>query len=76
MIPPSGVKTRRDECLQLQQALYGLKQAPRAWNKRLSQVMASLRFKQSVTDPCLFFDESQTTFILIYVDDGLILSPS
>ncbi|KAD4180455.1 hypothetical protein E3N88_29046 [Mikania micrantha] len=57
-------------CL-LHKSLYGLKQAPRAWFHRLSDVLYTLGFTGSKTDPSLFIYSSNgtTLYMLVYVDD-------
>jgi hypothetical protein len=64
-------------CLKLLKAIYGLVQAARQWWKKFKGVMATLGFKPSVADPCLFIkanNKNETmTFIIIYVDDGGII---
>lgn len=41
-------------CKLLQRSLYGLKQAPRCWNRRFTEFIEKLGFKQCDADPCLF----------------------
>ena len=62
---------------QLKKSLYGLKQAPRAWFLKLSNYLLSLGFSASKTDTSLFFQYSNqiAIFLLIYVDDILLISP-
>ncbi|KAK1665998.1 hypothetical protein QYE76_054157 [Lolium multiflorum] len=57
-------------------SLYGLKQAPRAWHARLSSVLGSLGFSPSATDTSLFILRRSdiTLFLLIYVDDIIVIS--
>uniref|UniRef100_A0A2N9HIG1 Reverse transcriptase Ty1/copia-type domain-containing protein n=1 Tax=Fagus sylvatica TaxID=28930 RepID=A0A2N9HIG1_FAGSY len=62
----------------LNKALYGLKQAPRAWFSRLSSRLLELGFHGSQADTSLFIFRTTTLtmFVLIYVDDIIITSPS
>ena len=60
----------------LRKSLYGLKQAPREWYHKLSGQLLRLGFTGSKTDTSLFFLTSGPIYILIYVDDILILGPS
>jgi hypothetical protein len=62
----------------LNKALYGLKQAPRAWFSRLSSRLLELGFHGSQSDTSLFISRTTTLtmFVLIYVDDIIITSPS
>jgi hypothetical protein len=62
----------------LDKALYGLKQAPRAWYARLSAKLCRLGFIPSKADTSLFLYNKSgiTIFMLIYVDDIIVTSPS
>ena len=62
----------------LDKALYGLKQAPRAWFARLSKKLCELGFKGSKADTSLFLynKDSTTMFLLIYVDDIIVVTSS
>jgi histone deacetylase 1/2 len=62
----------------LVRSLYGLKQAPRAWHARLSSVLGTLGFKPSATDTSLFILQRSdvTIFLLVYVDNIIVLSSS
>jgi hypothetical protein len=62
----------------LRKSLYGLKQAPRAWFSRLSTRLTKLGFHGSKADTSIFIHghDASTIFILIYVDDILVTSPS
>lgn len=63
-------------CL-LKKSLYGLRQSPRQWNQRFDQFMKSTGYSRSLRDSCVYFkktDEEEMTFLLLYVDDMLIIS--
>jgi histone deacetylase 1/2 len=62
----------------LDKSLYGRKQAPRAWYSRLTSKLQELGFTTSKADTSLFqFSRSDVTkFILVYVDDIIVASPS
>lgn len=62
----------------LVKALYGLKQASRAWHKKLGGALNSAGFSACDSDPCLFKGRlhASTDFILVYVDDLLVVSTS
>lgn len=75
--PPSFVEPDKpDHYCKLIRSLYRLKQAPRAWHARLSSVLRSLGFSPSVTDTSLFDHRRSgiTVYLLIYVDDIIVLS--
>ena len=60
----------------LHKSLYGLKQAPRAWFERLQNVLVSSGFTCTKSDQSLFVKNSPllTQYVLVYVDDILIIS--
>jgi hypothetical protein len=62
----------------LDKSLYGLKQAPRAWFSRLSGKLFQLGFYASKADVSLFIfnKDGIQMYILIYVDDIIIVSSS
>ena len=60
----------------LHKSLDGLKQAPREWYQKLSGQLLRLDFTGSKSDTSLFFLNSSPIYVLIYVDDILILKPS
>ena len=62
----------------LRKAIYGLKQAPRAWFTRLSNALLSWGFVSSKSDNSmfLFFGQTSTLIVLVYVDDILITRSS
>jgi hypothetical protein len=80
MVQPQGFAhpSFPDHVCHLKKSLYGLKQAHRAWFSRLSTRLLELGFQGSRTDTSLFFfgHGATTIFILIYVDDIIVTSPS
>ncbi|CAI7832772.1 unnamed protein product, partial [Closterium sp. NIES-54] len=64
--------------LRLKKALYGLKQAPRQWYLKLRGVLEEIGFTPSTADHSLFMlsEGEQRSFMVVYVDDILIFSPS
>jgi len=59
----------------LHKSLYGLKQALRAWYTHLSDFLLSIGFRASKVDTSLFilFDGSNIFYLLVYVDDILLM---
>jgi hypothetical protein len=77
--PPGFVDpSRPDHVCKLQKAIYGLKQSPRAWYSRLSDRLCQLGFLPSQADTSLFVFHSGalTIYMLVYVDDIVIVSSS
>ena len=73
--PPEGLEIcRRNEVLKLNKGLYGLKQSPRLWNEKWKEVVSCMGFRSLQSDECIFMKGA--TWILLYVDDILIISPS
>lgn len=62
----------------LQKALYGLKQSPRAWYARLHDRLQQLGFVPSAADTSLFIfhENGVTLYMLVYVDDMVIVGSS
>ncbi|CAI7890590.1 unnamed protein product [Closterium sp. NIES-53] len=74
---PKGFDDGSGRVLRLKKALYGLKQAPRQWYLKLRGVL-EIGFTPSTTDHSLFMlgEGEQRSFMVVYVDDILIFSPS
>ncbi|CAI7907074.1 unnamed protein product [Closterium sp. NIES-54] len=64
--------------LRLKKALYGLKQAPRQWYLKLRGVLEEIGFTPPTADHSLFMlgEGEKRSFMVVYVDDILIFSPS
>ncbi|KAG9453120.1 hypothetical protein H6P81_006024 [Aristolochia fimbriata] len=80
MVQPSGFqdKSNPDAVCRLHKSLYGLKQSPRAWYQRLTSYLVDLGFALSKADSSLLvrYTSTATTFVLIYVDDIIIIGSS
>lgn len=60
-------------CLLLR-ALYGLKQSPLLWYEELTTFLRSIGLEPVQSDPCLFIDRATGAYVLIYVDDLLLIA--
>lgn len=60
---------------QLRKSLYGLKQVLSKWFHKLTSQLVKLGFCGPNTDSSLFFNLARPLYILIYVDDILVLGP-
>ncbi|CAI7926002.1 unnamed protein product [Closterium sp. NIES-53] len=78
MKQPEGCDDGSGRVCRLNKAIYGLKQAPRCWYARLVEALEALGFKVSGCDKSLFTTkgEEEKVFLLVYVDDILLFSPS
>ncbi|XP_073358178.1 uncharacterized protein [Aegilops tauschii subsp. strangulata] len=77
--PPGFVDPAQPHHLcRLVKALYGLKQAPRAWHARLGAALRAHGFVPSTADTSLFIVQRPevTMYILVYVDDIILVSSS
>jgi hypothetical protein len=64
-------------CL-LQKSLYGLKQAPRAWFQHFSKYAQTISFTPSRSDTShfIFHHNTDTDYLLLYVDDIILIASS
>ncbi|CAI7818950.1 unnamed protein product [Closterium sp. NIES-53] len=78
MAQPERFDDGSGRVLRLKKALYGLKQAPRQWYLKLRGVLEEIGFTPSTADHSLFMlgEGEQRSFMVVYVDDILIFSPS
>ncbi|CAI7889192.1 unnamed protein product [Closterium sp. NIES-54] len=78
MAQPEGFDDGSGRVWKLRKALYGLKQAPRQWYLKLREVLEEIGFTPSSADHSLFMlgEGEQSSFMVVYVDDILIFSPS
>ena len=79
MSQPKGFQVKEKEHLvyRLKRSLYGLKQAPRCWNMTLDNLLKSMGFAQTKSDPCLCISsEEELCIIAVYVDDILLATKS
>jgi len=79
MVQPPGFNTNYNTVVRkLKKAIYGLKQAPRSWFQKLSLTLLSFGFTPTKSDSSLFINIQSdfTLFVLIYVDDILIIGTS
>ncbi|GJZ20127.1 retrotransposon protein, putative, ty1-copia subclass [Tanacetum coccineum] len=62
----------------LKRSIYGLKQASRQWNKRFDDEIKKFGFTQNRDEPCVYLKASgsNVTFLILYVDDILIMGNS
>lgn len=67
-----------DYVCRLRKSLYGLKQAPRAWYQRFADYVSTIGFQHSTSDHSLFVYRrgSDMAYILLYVDDIILISSS
>ncbi|CAI7889623.1 unnamed protein product [Closterium sp. NIES-53] len=75
---PEGFYDGSGRVLKLKKALHGLKQAPRQWYLKLRDVLEEICSTPSTADHSLFMlgEGEQRSFMVVYVDDILIFSPS
>ena len=65
-----------DKVCRLIKCIYGLKQASRVWNTKFNDFLLKFGLIRSTADPCVYYrhQEEEITFVIIYVDDGLVCS--
>lgn len=74
MQQPEGFVHGNKVC-KVQRAIYGLKQESRVWNDRFNTFIMRIGFKSCASDYCLYvkIENGIRCYILLYVDDSLIL---
>jgi hypothetical protein len=67
-----------DLVCRLHKSLYGLKQAPWAWYSRFATFLTTLWFLEAKSDTLLFIFRrgSDTVYLLLYVDDIILITSS
>lgn len=73
MYIPEGFKQIKGKICKLQKSLYGLKQAPLKWNQKFTNALKLLGLKPLITEKCIFKNESNTIYLAIHVDDGILI---
>ncbi|CAI7868341.1 unnamed protein product [Closterium sp. NIES-53] len=78
MAQPDGSDDGSGRVFKHKRALYGLKQAPRQWYLKLRGVLEEIGFTPSTAHHTLFMlgEGEQRSFVVVYVDDILVFSPS
>lgn len=74
MTQPEGYNVDSKKVCLLKKAIYGLKQAPRCWNKKATEVLMTLGYKQLESEPCVYIKRNNDKLIIIalYVDDFFV----
>ena len=70
-----GYKPSEKQIVLFVKALYGLKQSPREWQLKLKGLLEELGFKPLISDFAVFYNPRIGVFIIIYVDDCLLIGP-
>ncbi|GJV10697.1 retrotransposon protein, putative, ty1-copia subclass [Tanacetum coccineum] len=80
MEQPEGFVNQKypNRVCKLKCSIYGLKQASRQWNKRFDDEIKKFGFSQNADEPCVYLKASgsNVTFLILYVDDILIMGNS
>ncbi|CAI7858593.1 unnamed protein product [Closterium sp. NIES-53] len=78
MAQPEGFDDGSGRVWKLKKVLYGLKQTTRQWYLKLREFLEEIGFTPSSADHSLFMlgEGEQRSFMVVYVDDILIFSPS
>lgn len=77
VMSPRGIPGRESRCYKLLKAMYGLKQAHLSWHTKLVGDLNQMGYKELPSAPCVFrrvHASGITSYILVYVDDILVLA--
>ncbi|CAK9820237.1 Retrovirus-related Pol polyprotein from transposon TNT 1-94 [Anthophora quadrimaculata] len=71
-------ESQPDAVFKLHRSLYGLKQSPKCWNKKFTRFLNEFNLVNIASDKCVFVGvvERSKVYLVLYVDDGLIISES
>jgi len=73
-LPPGISRGPQEEVvLQLHTTLYGLKQSSRVLNEALHGFFTLHGLQRGDSDHCVYFNASQTRFLMVYVDDHVLI---
>jgi hypothetical protein len=75
MKQPEGFTTGdpRKRVCRLKKALYGLKQSGMLWNVKIRDFLCEIGFEQSKSDPGLYYQKGKNIWLILFVDDMLII---
>ena len=75
MEQPEGYEVGSNLVCKLDKGIYGLKQAPRAWHQTMKEKLGEMGFSPFKSDSCVYKKENKgkPIFVVMYVDDGLIM---
>ena len=76
MEQPKGFESKESsKVCKLHRSIYGLKQASRSWNHHFDEVIHSYGFIENEIELCVYkkVSGSQLTFLVLYVDDILLI---
>ena len=75
MEPPPMTTTPKGKVWRLHKSIYGLKQAAKDWYATCSAHLISMGFLPAPEDECIYINNQQESYVLLYVDDILIAAP-
>ena len=74
MYPPTEFYNKADGIVwKLNKAIYGLRSSPKAWQTHLADVLQQLGLQRSTGEPNIYYTQQRSAYILVYVDDLLLL---
>ena len=74
MHPPTEFYNKEDGIVwKLNKAIYGLRSSPKAWQTHLAHVLQQLGLQRSTAEPNIYYTQQRSAYILVYVDDLLLL---
>ena len=74
MYPPTEFYNKSDGIVwKLNKAIYGLRSSPKALRTHLAEVLQQLGLHRSVAEPNIYYTQQRDAYILVYVDDLLLL---
>ena len=64
---------KEDYVCKLKRSIYGLHQSGREWNNCLDEFLKEIGLKESIADPCVYYNIEQGLIVGVYVDDKFLI---
>src|SRR5262249_33114546 len=74
LIPPREMGPMPGKLLKVGKSIYRLRISPLIWNKKLHKALRKLGMQRSLYDTGLYYSEAREAYILVFVDDIVIIA--
>ena len=71
-LPTADPKSGGNTVGELVKALYGTRDAPQIWQHEVRKTLKAMGFRQSTSQPSVYFHDKREVFLMVHVDDFLV----